>query len=291
MNIFYKLKDFNSFFSLNVGIFDENEAINKFRFLELNEYPYYLRCEKCNIPPEIELKGYEEINISCSNCKLNSNEKIKNIVNYSSNWVTNAIKYCSFKHEKKIPSIIFCKNHNLFLCNECLKFHQDNTYLSQKMKLAKASFNDREKCDFKSEGEDIIINFMTKEGQDLSFRISCKTPLNEALKKFAKIINLPDYLMDELIFITNGFNLDNKSEISLEKLKIINAQKILVVKYFGDNHQIIKFLNLKKDICIIHNKKLTLNCYQCNMEICNQCMENHKSHSIEKLEIKHSFYK
>jgi hypothetical protein len=65
--MFYKLKDFNYFFRINVGIFDENEAINEFRFLELNEYPYYLRCEKCIIPPEIELKGYEEINIFCSN--------------------------------------------------------------------------------------------------------------------------------------------------------------------------------------------------------------------------------
>ena len=32
--MFYKLKDFNYFFQTNVGIFDENEAINEFRFLE-----------------------------------------------------------------------------------------------------------------------------------------------------------------------------------------------------------------------------------------------------------------
>ena len=250
--MFYKLKDFNYFFQTGVWIFDENEAINEFRFLELNEYPYYLRCEKCNIPPEIELKGYEEINIFCSNCKLNSNEKIESIVNYSSKWVTNAINYCSYKHEKKIPCIVFCKNHNLFLCNECLKFHQDNNYLSQKMKLANnAHINDKEKSDTKSEDEDIIINFITKEEQDLSFRISCKTPLNGALKKFAKIIDLPEYFIDELIFSTNGFKLENKSEISLEELKIINNQKILVFKNIDDNHQIIKFLNLKKNILFI----------------------------------------
>ena len=74
------------------------------------------------------------------------------------------------------------------------------------MKLANnAHINDKEKSDTKSEDEDIIINFITKEEQDLSFRISCKTPLNDALKKFAKIIDLPEYFIDELIFITNGF--------------------------------------------------------------------------------------
>lgn len=148
-----------------------------------------------------------------------------------------------------------------------------------------------EKTTDESEDEDIMITFTTQEGKDLSFKISCQTPLNEAIKKFAKIINLPYYFIDELTFNTNGAKLDNKSEISLEELKIINNQKILVANNIDNNHQIIKFLNLKKNICFIHNQKLFLNCKECNIELCNKCLENHKNHQIEKLETKYSFYK
>ena len=59
-------QDFNNYFSLNVGLFDEKDALNKFRLIELNEYPYYLICKKCYASPDIKLKDNETIIISCS---------------------------------------------------------------------------------------------------------------------------------------------------------------------------------------------------------------------------------
>ena len=93
----------------------------------MNEYPFYLICKNCYNTPEIELKDYNEtILISCSECNINDNETIENIVNYSSKWVSNAIKYCDTKHEEKIPSNIYCKTHNIFLCQDCFLTHKKN---------------------------------------------------------------------------------------------------------------------------------------------------------------------
>ena len=241
----------------------------------------------CNTHPEIELKNNGEVKISCSNCKIVSNEKIESIVNYSSKWVTNAIVYCSSSHEKKIAAVAFSKKNNLFLCNECLKFYQDDHYLSQKMKKTIDMIYKIEK----PEGKDIInINFIN-EGENILLKISCKTTLNEALKKFLKIINLPDNFIDKLIFIKNGINLDNKSTMTLEEIKIIDNQKLLVNINIPDNNEIIKLNNLKKNYCAIHNKIIKLKCIKCKLNICDQCMEIHKGHSNENLETENSFYK
>ena len=88
-------QDFNNYFSLNVGLFDEKDAINKFRLIELNDNPFYLVCKKCYTSPDIKLKDNETIIISCSKCNINVNERIENIVNYSSKYASNAIKICS----------------------------------------------------------------------------------------------------------------------------------------------------------------------------------------------------
>ena len=215
--------------------------MNKFRNIELIECPYYLICNKCNNIPIIELqKNNESVILKCSICNFIYNEKIKNIVNYSSKYVSNAIKYCSSKHEKKIPSNIYCKIHNLFLCNECLKFHQDKYYLYQKMNEVIDNIEE-------PKGDDMIkIYFLHNEGGNISFNISNKTPLNEALKLFAKKIYLPENFIDELIFLSNGDILDNKSAKSLNECDIMNNQKILVMNRIDDNHEIIKFFNLKK---------------------------------------------
>ena len=52
--------------------------MHKFRLSEQTEYQYYLRCEKCGEAPDhLELLDDENIKISCSNCKIISNESIK----------------------------------------------------------------------------------------------------------------------------------------------------------------------------------------------------------------------
>ena len=140
-------------------------------------------------------------------------------------------------------------------------------------------------------GDDIIILNMVNKEQHLIFGISCKTPLIEALKKFVKMIDLPENFIDELIFIQNGIKFDNKSIINLEELKIMSNEKIFVNNTLPDNPEVIQLFNLKKNICVIHNQNLSLNCSECNMKICSKCIENHRGHLIEKVVVKKSFYK
>ena len=41
------IQDFKNYFSIHFKLFDEKDAINKFRLIDLNEYPFYLICQKC----------------------------------------------------------------------------------------------------------------------------------------------------------------------------------------------------------------------------------------------------
>lgn len=92
-------EDFNTYFSTNKGIFDPKVAFNEFKNIENYEYPFYLKCINCNNPPEIILNDNENIIISCNKCSLTENEKIENICNHSSDWITNAFAIpCYRKH-------------------------------------------------------------------------------------------------------------------------------------------------------------------------------------------------
>ena len=90
----------------------------------MNEFPYYMICPKCLNLPKIEKKDNETILLSCEKCNIHANEKIENIVNYLSKWVSNIIKYCQGEHEERRPSSIYCKIHNLFLCQDCFENHE-----------------------------------------------------------------------------------------------------------------------------------------------------------------------
>ena len=77
----------------------------------------------------------------------------------------------------------------------------------------------------------------------------------------------------------------------MQELEIKNNQKILVNYDTNVSHEIIKLTNLRKDICIIHDKKITLNCIECKIDICELCKQNHNSHKIVNLKIKNSLNK
>ena len=244
-------------------------------------------CYNCFNIPKIELINNEYILISCPNCNItdggNYENILLNIINHTSKWNSNIIKYCSSLHEKKIPTNIYCKTHNLFLCNDCFHYHIDKYSLS---KLINSTIGDLE--DPKENSNIIRINFSTninnREILDLNFLNT--THLNEVFKIFIEKINLPKNSINELIFLLDGNKLDIKSEKSLSECGIINNQIIIVMYDLENNHEIINLFNLRKNICIYHNKKFMYYCLQCNNEMCQQCLENHnfKYHSIEKME-------
>ena len=139
-----------------LDIFDTKSTLNKFNYIECNEFQFYLKCKNSAHYPEIIIKDINNIYIYCNKCNIYENEKIENICNYSSEWVTNYIEiYCNKKRKHKnikihkenlyykiidlynlfysflflkpcvdyVPSIEYCKTCNLFLCQECLEEH------------------------------------------------------------------------------------------------------------------------------------------------------------------------
>ena len=252
----------------------------------MNEYPYYLICKKCYTNPDIKLKDNEDIIISCSKCNINVNERIENIVNYSSKYVSNAIKFCSSKHEEIIPSNIYCKTHNLFLCQDCFNNHKNEVPI----------------------GDDIIkIYFQNSSGCITEFNISKKIPVNEILKMYISNFGNPESLIDQFNFHFNEQIIDIKEQKSLEELEIMNNSTIIAMgpeiiipsesyyflkeSFCIKNHTFIRLNKLKKNICIFHNKNLSLKCIQCNMEICDECKKDHNEHLIQKKDNKNMLLK
>ena len=120
---------FNYYFSLNLQLFDLNNIYNKFSLEELKESPFYFICKNCGDIPEIILKDNKNIIITCQNCNITKDEKLENISNYSSEWITNEIiNFCDYdsNHKEKTISLKFCKECNKFLCENCLKIHKKN---------------------------------------------------------------------------------------------------------------------------------------------------------------------
>ena len=105
--------------------FSEKSEI--FSTVELNERYYFFSCYKCHNIPSILLKNNNSLIIECNNCGIKQVEKIRNISNYSTEWISNEVyKSCVLNHEEKRTPLFFCKICNLNLCEECSKLHNKN---------------------------------------------------------------------------------------------------------------------------------------------------------------------
>ena len=102
--------------------FNENSDI--FRTIELNEKYYFFSCYKCHNIPSLLLTDNGSLLIECINCSIKKVEKITEIANYSSKWISNEVySSCVLNHEEKITPLVFCKMCNLNLCEQCYKSH------------------------------------------------------------------------------------------------------------------------------------------------------------------------
>ena len=234
----------------------------------MNEFPYYLICQKCTNSPTIVLKDNENILLSCSKCNIQENEKIKNIVNYTSKWVSNTIKYCQEEHEEKKPSRMYCKIHNLFLCQDCFEQHQllHDIISSPNYK-----------------GNLINVEFRTSQGINLDFNFSEEMSINEAFKIFMKRFDLSKSEMKNIVFLHNSKKIDSESEKTLKEIGIKNYSIIKVIDQNNFLSEFFEVQKMQKNKCIIHDDKLTSFCTQCNMEICEKCINKHNNHSFENL--------
>ena len=107
---------------MNTLFFNENSDI--FRSIELNEKYYFFSCYKCHNIPSILLTDNGSLLIECISCGIKKVEKITEIANYSSEWLSNKVySSCVLNHEEEIRPKAFCKKCNLNLCEQCYKSH------------------------------------------------------------------------------------------------------------------------------------------------------------------------
>ena len=242
----------------------------------MNEFPYYIICQKCINPPNIEIKDNETILLSRDKCNIHVNEKIENIVNYKSKWVSNAIKFCQGEHEERKPSTIYCKIHNLFLCKVCFENHEQkhDFILNQEYK------------------ENMIyVNFSIANGNYFSLNVFDGIPINEIFKLFVKKFDIPKNDIDKIIFLYKASKIDCQSKKSLKEIGINNNSTIIVIDQENILSEYFEVYNMQKDKCIIHNNRANLFFNQCKMEICEKCLNKHSNHSIENLQIKNGYFK
>ena len=91
-NLFDEGNDFKNYFLINSS--ELFSKVNIFKLDESNTKPFFLSCEKCHNEPNIYIEDneYKYVIIECVNCSIKKEEKISNLFNCSSEWVTNNIK-------------------------------------------------------------------------------------------------------------------------------------------------------------------------------------------------------
>ena len=204
----------------NLEIFDIKTSIKRFNEIEIDETPFYFSCKKCKKVPNIFLSDDKNLFIYCEECGKKANEKIENIVNYNSEWITNEIiKFCNTKHEDKILSVIFCKTCNLFLCEECLNQHKENNESHEfielnKLKINFCNFHNKKLTQFCFDcNEEICKKCLNKHKEHKTKKIE-KNIENKNLEKFNNFLEKIENS------INNKYQILKKNIIELQNLKI-----------------------------------------------------------------------
>ena len=209
-----------------------NEEADYFRLIELNEKLFFISCKKCHNIPEILLKDNENLLIECINCNIKKEEKVSNICNYSSEWMTNVIiSFCELPHDEKIVSSFFCKTCNLFLCQECSKFHNQNNN-HENITLDDFKINI---CDY----HNIKPPFYCKDC-DIEFCEKCKIIHNN--HKFLKIDNIKFNEINGGLTNLKMFESFLKNTMKVQKEEYNYVNEILII-IEGSNDEDKELLN------------------------------------------------
>ena len=214
-----------------------NENKDNFCSDELNKKLYFLSCKFCQNSPDILLKDNERILIECNHCNIKQEEKISNISNYSSEWLSNEIKKpCNLKHENKVPSNSFCKTCNLYICENCYE-HHDKSHEIMFINAFKILF-----CDF----HNIKASYYCYNC-DLEFCEKCCNFHYE--HKYIKLNN-KDKLTGALINLNIFENfIENVKKLQKEKFNFVNEILVNLDSSNGKNKEILnkiisKILNI-----------------------------------------------
>ena len=201
-NLFDEYLEIKNYFFINSS--ELFSKINTFKLDELNSSPFFLSCKNCHKNPLVYLKNEEFVMLECIHCSIKKDEKISNLFNYSSEWITNNYKYIEnnvYNYDDKFYYDIL--NINLF-----------KTFLENAKKVEKNKYN-----------------FAYHVTYCLQYRISndpqIKKIANETISEIIKIFFKDLKIIQNLIFLSklifSTFKLSSNKNILEEKYKkIIN---------------------------------------------------------------------
>lgn len=213
------------------SLYYNNEDKNNFRLIELNEKFFFISCKNCHNIPEILLKDNENLLIECINCNTKKEEKVSNICNYLSEWMTNKIiSFCELEHKEKIISSYLCKTCNLFLCQKCYEIHnEDNSHEYIQLDQFKIDM-----CDY----HNIKASFYCKDC-DIEFCEKCNNM--HSIHNFFEINN------NKINEINGGLTnlkmfekfIEKAIKVQKEKCNYVNEILIIIDGYNGEDKELL----------------------------------------------------
>ena len=241
------------------SLYYNNEDIDNFRLFELNEKFFFISCKNCHNIPEILLKDNENLLIECINCNLKKEEKVSNICNYLSEWMTNEIiSFCELEHKEKKVSSFLCKTCNIFLCQKCSEEHNQNNVheniLLDDFKIDMCNYHN------------IKTSFYCKDC-DIEFCEKCNN--KHSTHNFLKIDNNNEFkeinggLINLKMF--EKF-LENVIKVQKEECNYVNEILIIIDSFNGDDKELLNntisnilqifYKNMKTELNLIFLAKI-----------------------------------
>ena len=201
-NLFDEFLEIKNYFFINSS--ELFSKINTFKLDELNSLAFFLSCKHCHKIPFIYLKNEEYVILECINCSTKKEEKISNLFNYSSEWITNNKKFIENNSHNFDDKLYY----DLLNINSFKKF------------LDNAKNIEKNKYDF-TYHVTVCLQYQITNNQQIKNLID--ETVSEIIKIFFKDLKIIQNLMflSKLIFAT--FNLSsNKNNLEKKYNKIIN---------------------------------------------------------------------
>ena len=236
---------------------------NDFGLSMLNDNPFFLLCNHCKIFPEISLLNKEYVILECNNCNKSKKEKIKDISNYSSEWVSNEgfndIKTKKYYTKTELYYSYFCENCKFEFSEKNLNIHKahnivhyDEVFNLNSLSLfsEKIKNNQTEKYKYINQ---TLINLDNMSIKDKNILPSLKKIISNILEIYYKDLEDEQNLISffKIIFATFRIIENEKNKSIKNYISILSNIILLFKKETIDEFKIyIKpFINKYETIC------------------------------------------
>ena len=252
-NIDYKIK-----IDKIIEIYEKmiNKNIDKKDINNIDNPKKIITCEKCYSIPRITFLLGNKIKIECFQCKTSIIKDISFFDNYILSKNVSDIPQCSYDKNHKSSSVKYCYDCEKFLCNECIKehnntFEQAHIFLDQKIQsniyCKKEGHNGYKFNKYCTICEQYICPKCKCEHESQYYYLNDPNVDKKVKKISEKILKSEEIIETEEkelnIFLEKINNRSETLKKMFENYKERNLKVISVYKLLIDNFNKIKYLN------------------------------------------------